>query len=639
MQLLVSGYLTPSRIKDFCKDPAYFFDQYVGDLTFTTEQLAAFDDNPSAFFAEHLPSISKALSSHLTRALRADPAAFFAQYANQLQAALDPAVLAAAQLQPRDLTNIRTLISPLLALPLSECQADPSLLFTKYSHDLLREIGKRAKDPGKWPTKHIATLIGTGAHAAYQYAHQKRIANQPFTMEEVKAAALAAYFHDLAETYPLPGTPAALYLDNLLRIGYLRDVSPTIPLEGTPEFAAYQRMLADAHHTGLPIAAAWVFLEEANTNQTKDPLDPRIDTRKNTRTARKIYPQTLVFGNSPIQSLEEGEKVVLQAARSIVRRLLPDEVGDKAIVTVERKLNYIGLFPFSFYGRIDAQTADGTIKDLKTTASKTDKWAKFQLLCYGLPDFLSDPLNPTLDPIQVDQLAKDDESHITTFSYSPTRQDYATVYQMVLQAGEQVQLMNDLVTYDPKAFQQLLDDYAQEFVARKTIEPTQFMSDLPANDALRFQQLLEDHSLVLVAYEAVEPLHLVEDLPNDDAVAFQKLLDDYGVVLVARETVKPLLLVSAAPAAHDHEFPDLLIAPGPAMPSPPPNTEVASPSKSTYKFPDLMADAPGKALSTKYKLEFLLPPVKKGDASALPVEEQSADLTIEEVVDDFDLIL
>jgi hypothetical protein len=643
MQLIASGYLTPSRIKDFCKDPAYFFDQYVGDLAFTPEQLQIFADSPAQFLEQFKPAVINCLADHLRRELRKNPGEFFFKYATSLELSLSAEALSQAKASPTDLTNIRPIINVLLPDLALVVGANPALLFTTYAHDLLRQIGKRTKDPRKWPTKHIATLIGTGAHAALQYAHQKRMTDSPFTMEEVKAAALAGYFHDLAETYPEPDSLAANYLDNLLRIGYLRDVNPTMPSAGTPEYAEWQKILLDANHDGLPIAAAWRVLEEVNTNQNKDLLDPRIDTRKDTSKARNLNPQTITFGHSDIQTLEEGEKVVLAAARSIVRRLIPDEAGEKRIVSVERKLNYTGILPFQFYGRIDGQAQDGTLKDLKTTASKVDKWAKFQLLCYGLVDFFADPQNPTLDPIQIDQLAKDDEMHITTLSYYPTREDYQTVHQMVLQAGEQVHLMSDLVTYDPVAFQALLDEYAIEFVARKTLDVSQFTSDLPVPEADQYVRLLTDHSLVLVAAEAVEPLHLVEDLPNQEAVHLQKYLDDYGVVLVARESVKPLLLVSAAPAAHDHEFPDLLkpkailelTAPTPEAQVP---SEPSYTAEGEYKFPDLLSDVVGKSLTPKYKLEFLLPPVKKGEAST-PSEAAPFVEEIEAEEEELDLIL
>ena len=151
--------------------------------------------------------------------------------------------------------------------------------------------------------------------------------------------------------------------------------------------------------------------------------------------------KTIVFENSNVANLEEGAKEIAGLARAVVTKLLPTEVGDKRIVAIERKLNYTGIFGFQFYARIDAQAADGTIKDLKTSSKELDYWMRFQLLCYGLPDYCADVQNPKLDEIQVDQVKKDDEFRIFSYPFQPTAADYEEARMLVLKTFDAIQLL------------------------------------------------------------------------------------------------------------------------------------------------------------------------------------------------------
>ena len=154
-----------------------------------------------------------------------------------------------------------------------------------------------------------------------------------------------------------------------------------------------------------------------------------------------------VFENSNIASLEEGAKEVAGLTRALATKLLPTEMGDKRIVAIERKLNYVGVFGFQFYARIDAQCADGTIKDLKTSSKDLDFWMRFQLLCYGLPDYMANPQNHKLDPIQVDQLMKDGDYKIFTHPFQPMAEDYEEVKKIVIQTFDAIQLLK---LYNPR---------------------------------------------------------------------------------------------------------------------------------------------------------------------------------------------
>ena len=395
MQNIICGYLTPSRIKVYHKDPKKFFDEYVGDLT----------DATTSWLVD--PTTFRLIEP--TTGLQVDPATGLLIDTEKHELVFLPDGTAVdAALRSPNLSNV-----------------------------------KRIQHPEKWATSGIWLLQGTAAHAAAQYGRMKMMEGMQFTLEEVMDAALAGYYHAIAETFPgeQGETTTSAYLVDLLARRGQEDLATQRP--------------------GL--LTAWEYLEQANTNIKKDPFEPK-------RT-KKSRPTVITFGSDPIQSLEQGEAAVRVMVTSIVNRLLPTEVltlkpngevkRDLRIVSVERKVNYTGYLGFNFYGRTDTKAADGTIKDLKTSFGEIDFWMIFQLLCYGLPDYLSDPQNPKLDPIQIDQLVKDEDMSIHVFPFQPTKADYEATHQLILQTCDQIQLMQAMPSYDEDEFQSLLADYRQ----------------------------------------------------------------------------------------------------------------------------------------------------------------------------------
>jgi len=181
----------------------------------------------------------------------------------------------------------------------------------------------------------------------------------------------------------------------------------------------------------------------------------------------------ILFENSNVANLEEGAKEVAGLVRAVVTKLLPTEVGEKRIVAIERKLNFTGIFGFQFYARIDAQAVDGTIKDLKTSSKDLDWWMRFQLLCYGLPDYCANPQNPKLDPIQIDQVKKDDDFRIFSVPFQPTAEDYEEARNLVLKTFDAIQLLrlhNPRPGYKCQVKHPTLGDQAVELKAVRGFE-------------------------------------------------------------------------------------------------------------------------------------------------------------------------
>lgn len=149
----------------------------------------------------------------------------------------------------------------------------------------------------------------------------------------------------------------------------------------------------------------------------------------------------IIFEGANVTSLEEAAKEIAGLARAVVTKLLPTEVGEGRIVSVGRKPNYAGIFDFPFHHRVEAQAHDGCVKELKTSVEKLDYWLRFSLLCGGLADYCADMQNPRLDPIQIDQVKKNDDYRIFSYRFQMAATDYEEARTLVLKTFDAIQLL------------------------------------------------------------------------------------------------------------------------------------------------------------------------------------------------------